>query len=129
MGDEDPATNADLNNIMTQMEAMMVVIESQKTQLGAFTSGASSSTPPTLVETPDKPSLDEVDPEKVEEVEDDEDASKKGNTSRGHSPEIPHPTSYVSGRHLKCHTLLHVLHRLHFMLLALPIGKITCTLT
>jgi hypothetical protein len=39
MSDEEPATKADLNNLMTRMEAMMVVIESQKTQLDALTSG------------------------------------------------------------------------------------------
>jgi hypothetical protein len=64
-------------------------------------SGASSSTPPTPVETSDKPSLGEVDPEKVEDVEGDDDASKKGNTSRGHGSETPPPVSYVSGRHLQ----------------------------
>jgi hypothetical protein len=101
MGDKEPATKADLNNLMTRMEAMMVVIESQKTQLDALTSGTSSTAPPTSIESPNKPSLNEDDPEKVQEVEGDEDASKKGNTSRGHSPEIPHPTSYVSGRHLQ----------------------------
>jgi hypothetical protein len=83
------------------MYAMMVVMESQKSQLDALTSGASSSTPPTPVETSDKPSLGEVDPEKVEEVEGDDDASKKGNTPRGHGTETPPPVSYVSGRHLQ----------------------------
>jgi hypothetical protein len=101
MGDEEPSTKADLNNLMTRMDAMMVVMESQKTQLDALTSGASSSTPPTPVETSDKPSLGEVDPEKVEEVEGDDDASKKGNTPRGHGTETPPPVSYVSGRHLQ----------------------------
>jgi hypothetical protein len=48
MGDEEPATKADLNSLMTRMEAMMVVIESQKTQLDVLTSGTSSTTPPTL---------------------------------------------------------------------------------
>jgi hypothetical protein len=49
MGDEEPATKADLNNLMTRMDAMIVVMESQKSQLDALTSGASSSTPPTPV--------------------------------------------------------------------------------
>jgi hypothetical protein len=82
------------------MDAMMVVIEIQKTQLDALTSGTSSTTPSTPIETSDKPSLNEDDLEKVE-VEGDEDPPKKDNTSRGHSPEILHPTSYVSGRHLQ----------------------------
>jgi hypothetical protein len=83
------------------MDAMMVVMESQKSQLNALTSGASSSTPPTSVETSDKPSLGEVDPKKVEEVEGDDDASKKGNTPREHGMETPPPMSYVFGRHLQ----------------------------
>jgi hypothetical protein len=81
MGDEDPVTKADLNTLMSRMEAMMVVIENHKTQLDALTSGMTSTTPPTLVDTPDKPPLNEDDPEKVEDVEGDEDTSKKGNTS------------------------------------------------
>jgi hypothetical protein len=81
MGDKDPVTKADLNTLMSRMEAMMVVIENHKTQLDAFTSGTTSTTPPTLVDTPDKPPLNEDDPEKVEDVEGDEDTSKKGNTS------------------------------------------------
>jgi hypothetical protein len=101
MGDEEPATKADLNNLMTRMDAMMVVMESQKSQLDALTSGASSSTPRTPVETSDKPSLGKVDPEKVEKVEGDDDASKKGNTPREHGTETPPPVSYVSGRHLE----------------------------
>jgi hypothetical protein len=36
MGDEEPATKADLNNLMTWMDAMMVVMESQKSQLDAW---------------------------------------------------------------------------------------------
>jgi hypothetical protein len=99
MGDKEPATKADLNHLMTQMDAMMGVIESQKTQLDALTSGTSSTTPPTPVETSGKPSLNKDAPEKVE-VEGDEEPPKKDNTFRGHSPEIPHPMSYVSGRHL-----------------------------
>jgi hypothetical protein len=79
----------------------MVVMESQKSQLDALTSGASRSTPPTPVETLDKPSLSEVDLEKVEEVEGDDDASKKGNTPREHGMETPPPVSYVSGRNLQ----------------------------
>jgi hypothetical protein len=83
------------------MEAMMVVIECHKTQLDALTSGTASTTPSTLVDASDKPPLNKDDPEKVEDVGGDEDASKKGNTSRGHSSEVPHPMSYVSGRHLQ----------------------------
>jgi hypothetical protein len=60
---------------------MMEVIENHKTQLDALTSGMTSTTPPTLVDTPDKPPLNEDDPEKVEDVEGDEDTSKKGNTT------------------------------------------------
>jgi hypothetical protein len=82
------------------MDAMMVVIENQKTQLDALTSGMSSTPPPTPFETSNKPSLNEYDTEKAE-VEGNEDPPKKDNPSRGHSPEIPHPTSYVSGRHLQ----------------------------
>jgi hypothetical protein len=102
MGDEEPATKADLNQLMARMEAMMGAIESQKLQLDALTSGTSSTTPPTPVETSDKdkPSLNEDDPDKVGD-ESNEDPLKMDNTSRGHSPEIPHPTSYVSGRHLQ----------------------------
>jgi hypothetical protein len=101
MGDEDPATKADFNNLMSRMEAMMVVIENHKTQRVALTSCTTSTTPPTLVNTSDKTPLNEDDPEKVDIIEGDEDTSKKGNTSRGHSSEVPHPTSYVSGRHLQ----------------------------
>jgi hypothetical protein len=54
MGDEEPASKADLNHLMTQMEAMMGAIENQKIQLDALTSGTSSTTPPTPVETLDK---------------------------------------------------------------------------
>jgi hypothetical protein len=35
MGDEEPATKADLNHLMARMEAMMGAIESQKIQLDA----------------------------------------------------------------------------------------------
>jgi hypothetical protein len=82
------------------MDAMVGIIESQKTQLDALTSGTSSITPPTLVETSGKPPLNEDDPDKVGD-EGDEEPPKEDSTSRGHSPEIPHPTSYVSGRHLQ----------------------------
>jgi hypothetical protein len=37
----------------------------------------------------------------VEEVEGDEDTTKRGDLPMGHNLEIPHPTSYVSGRHLQ----------------------------
>jgi hypothetical protein len=100
MGDQEPATKADLNNLMTRMDAMMGVIESQKTQLNALTSGTSSTTPPTPVETSGKPTLNEDDLDKDGD-EGDEETPKVDNTSTGHSPEIPHPTSYVSGRHLQ----------------------------
>jgi hypothetical protein len=108
MGDEEgPVTKADFNTLMTQMGAMMVEIQNHKTKLKALTSGMSSTTPPAPVDpsgkedpvTKDKPSED--DSEKVGEVEGDEDTTKKGDTSRGHNSEVPHPTSYVSGRHLQ----------------------------
>jgi hypothetical protein len=83
------------------MEAMMVVIKNHKTQLDALTSGMTSTTPPALVDTSDKALLNEDDPKKVDDVEGDEDTTKKGDMPRGHSTEIPHPTSYVSGRHLQ----------------------------
>jgi hypothetical protein len=102
MGNEEPATKADLNSIMTRMDAMMASMKSQKSQLDALTSGTSSTTPPTPIETPDKdkPSLNEKDPDK-DGNESNEDPPKKDDTSRGHSMEIPPPTSYVSGRHLQ----------------------------
>jgi hypothetical protein len=106
MGNEDPVTKADFNNLMTQMEAMMVEIQSHKTKLEALSSGTSSTTPPAPIDALDKvdPLNKEkplkVDPEKVEEVEGGEDTTKKRDTPRGHGPEIPHATSYVSGRHL-----------------------------
>jgi hypothetical protein len=100
MGDEEPATKADLNHLMARMDAMMGVIKSQKTQLDALTSGTSSTTPPTPVDTSDKASLNEDDPDKVGD-EGNEQPPKKDDTSRGHSPEIPHPMSYVSERHLQ----------------------------
>ena len=101
MGDEEPATKGDLNNIMTRMDAMMAAMESQKSQLDALTSGTSSTTPPTPVDTSgkDKPSLNEEDPEK-DGNENNEDPPKKDDTSRGHSTEVPHPTSYVCYRHI-----------------------------
>jgi hypothetical protein len=102
MGEEEPATKAALNHLMARMEAMMGAIESQKIQLDALTSGTSSTTPPSPVETSDKnkPSLNKDDPDKVRD-ESNEDPPKKDDTSRAHSTEIPHPTSYVSGRHLQ----------------------------
>jgi hypothetical protein len=107
MGDEDPVTKEDFNNLMTQMEAMMVEIQSHKTKLEALSSGTSSTTPPALVDPSDKEDLlnkekpFKDDPEKAKEVEGDEDTTKKGDTPRGHNSEIPHPTSYVSERHLQ----------------------------
>jgi hypothetical protein len=107
MGDEDPITKADFKNLMTQMEAMMVEIQSHKTKLEALSSATSSTTTPAPVDISDKgdplnkeKSLED-DPEKVEEVEGDEDTTKKGDTPRGHKLEIPYPTSYVSRRHLQ----------------------------
>jgi hypothetical protein len=82
------------------MEAMMGAIESQKSQLDALISETSSTTPPTPVETSGKPTLNEVDPDEDED-EGDKEPPKVDDTFRGHSPEIPHPTSYVSGRHLQ----------------------------
>jgi hypothetical protein len=81
---------------------MMGAIESQKIQLDALTSRTSSTTPPTPVETldKDKPSLEEDNSDKVGD-ESNENPPKKDDTSWGHSPEIPHPTSYVSWRHLQ----------------------------
>jgi flagellar capping protein FliD len=98
MGDEEPATKADLNSLVSRMDAMMAAIESQKSQLDALTNGTSSTTPPTPVVTPDKdkPSLNEDDPDKDGD-ESNEDPPKKDDTPRGHSTEIPHRTSYVSG--------------------------------
>jgi hypothetical protein len=84
------------------MEAMMVEMPSQKTQLNALTSGMTSNTPLAPVDTSDKGvPLNKDDPEKVDDVEGDVDTAKKGDMPRGHSTEIPHPTSYVSGRHLQ----------------------------
>jgi hypothetical protein len=102
MGDEDPVTKADFNDLMSRMEAMMVEIQSHKTQLDALTSGTTCTTPPAPVDTSDKgASLNKHDPEKVDDVEGDGDTAKKGDMPRGHSTKIPHPTSYVSGRHLQ----------------------------
>jgi hypothetical protein len=87
MGNEDAVTKVDFNNLMTQMEAMMVEIQCHKTKLEALTSGRSRTTPPASVDTSDKGDpLNkekplEDDPEKVEEVEGDEDTTKK----RGHA--------------------------------------------
>jgi hypothetical protein len=84
------------------MEAMMVEIQNHKTQLNALTSGTTSTTTLAPVDTSDKEvSLNEDDPEKVDDVEGDEDTTKKGDTPRGHSTEIPHSMSYVSGRYLQ----------------------------
>jgi hypothetical protein len=107
MGDEDTITKADFNNLMAQMEAMMVEIQSQKTKLKALTSATSSTTPLALVDASDKgdPLKKEKpledNPEKVDEVEGDEDTTKKGDTPRGYNSEIPQPMSYVSRRHLQ----------------------------
>jgi hypothetical protein len=87
MGDEAPVTKADFKNLMTQMEAMMVEFQSHKTKLEALSSATSSTTPPAPVDisgkgdplNKEKPLED--DPEKVEEVEGDEDTTKK----RGHT--------------------------------------------
>jgi hypothetical protein len=54
------------------------------------------------VDTSDKgDTLNEDDPEKVDDVEGDGDTTKKDNTPRGHNSEIPPPVSCVSGRHLQ----------------------------
>jgi hypothetical protein len=80
MGDED--TKADFNNLMTQMEAMMVEIQSHKTKLEALTSVTSSTTPSAPVDASDKEDPFnkekplEDDPEKVGKVEGDEDTIK-----------------------------------------------------
>jgi hypothetical protein len=101
MGNEDPITKADFNNLMSRMEAIMVVIKKHKTQLDALTSGTTCTTPPAPVDPSNKALLDEENLEKVNDVEGDKDATKKSESSKGHSTEIPHPTSYVSGRHLQ----------------------------
>jgi hypothetical protein len=101
MGDEDPVTKSDFSTLMSQMVAMMVEIQSHKTQLEALASGTSSTTP-APVDTSDKGDpLNEDDPEKVGDVEGNRDTAKKDNTPRGHNLEIPPPMSYVSGRHLQ----------------------------
>jgi hypothetical protein len=84
------------------MDAMMAAMESQKSLLDALTSGTSSTTPPTPVDTSDKdkPSLNEDDLGKDGD-ESSDDQPKKDDTSRGHSTKIPYPKSYVSGRHLQ----------------------------
>jgi hypothetical protein len=101
MGKEDPITKADFNNLMSRMEAMMVVIENHKTQLDALTSCTTSTTPPAPVDPSNKALLNKDDSEKVNDVEGDEDTTKKSDSSKGHSMEIPHPMSYISGRHLQ----------------------------
>jgi hypothetical protein len=101
MGDEDLVTKSNFNTLMTQMGAMMAEIQSHRTQLEALASGTSSTTPPTLVDPSDKPTLNEDDPEKVDVVEGDEDTNNKGNTPMEQSSGIPPPVSYVSGRHLQ----------------------------
>jgi hypothetical protein len=85
MDDEDPINKSDFNTLMSQMAAMMVEIQSHKTQLEALASGTSSTTPPASVDSSDKPLLNKDDPEKVEVVEGDEGTNKKGNTHREHS--------------------------------------------
>jgi hypothetical protein len=102
MDDEDPITKADFNTLMSQMMAMMVEIQCHKTQLKALTSGTASTTPPTPVDISDKGDpLNEDDLEKLDDVEGDEDTTKKSDNPRGHNSEVPHPTSYVSERHLQ----------------------------
>jgi hypothetical protein len=101
MSNEDHITKADLNTLMTQMAAMIVEIQSHKTQLETLSSGTSSTTPSAPIDSSDKPLLNEDDPEKVEVVEGDEDTNKKGNMPREHSSKIPPSVSYVSGRHLQ----------------------------
>jgi hypothetical protein len=108
MGDkEGPDTRADFNSLMTQMVSMMEEIENNKTKIESLTSGTSSTTPPALADTSgkgdplNKEKPLECDLERLGEVEGDEDTTKKGGTYRGHNSEVPHPTSYVSGRHLQ----------------------------
>jgi hypothetical protein len=108
MGDEDTLiTKADFNDLVTRMAAMMEEMQSQKAKLKSLSSCTSSTTPPAPVDASEKGDpLNkekplEDDPEKVDEVEGDEDTTKKGDTPRGHNSDIPHPTSYVSGRHLQ----------------------------
>jgi hypothetical protein len=112
------------------MDAMMAAMEFQKSQLDALTSGTSSTTPPTSVETSgkDKPSLNEDDPDKDGD-ESNDDPPKKDDTSREHSTEFHILRAMFPKDTFKYHTLLHAAHRHHLMLLALPIGKITCALT
>jgi hypothetical protein len=108
MGDEDGpvTTKAYFNSLMIQMAAMMEEIQNNKTKLEALSSGTISTTPLAPVDIPgkndslnkDKPP--EEDLEKVDEDEGDENSPKKGDTPRGYS-EIPHLTSYVSGRHIQ----------------------------
>jgi hypothetical protein len=112
MGDEEPATKADLNHLMARMEVMMGAIESQKSKFDALISGMSSTTPPTPVETSVKPTLNEDDPDEDGD-EGDEDPPKVDDTSKGHSPEIPHPTSYVSERYLQMPHLVIRLKRIY----------------
>jgi hypothetical protein len=100
MGDKEPVTKSDFHTLMTQMEAMMAEIQNHRTQLEALASGTSSTTPPTPVDPSDKPSLNEVDPEKVEVVEGDEDTNNKDKPPKEQSSAIPRPVSYVSERHL-----------------------------
>jgi hypothetical protein len=76
-----------------------------------------------------KDKLPEEDPEKVDEDEGDQDSPKKGGMPRGHHSEVPHPMSFVSGRHVQMPHLafcgpLPPLDASRF-----PIGKITCALT
>jgi hypothetical protein len=102
MGNEDLVTKADFNTLMSQMTAMMVEIQSQKTQLEALTSGMTSTTLPAPVDISDKGDpLNKDEPEKVDDVEGDEDTTRKGDTPRGHNSEVAHPTRYVSGRHIQ----------------------------
>jgi hypothetical protein len=84
------------------MVAMMVEIQSHKTQLEALGSGTSSTTPSAPVDISDKGDpLNKDDPEKVDDVEGDDDTVNKGNTYRGHNAELPPPMIYVSERHLQ----------------------------
>jgi hypothetical protein len=98
MGDGEPNTKVDFHNLMTRIEAMMVVLENQKTQLDALTSGTTSAAPPALV--------DSLKARRFHLLQ----AMSPGDTS-------------------KCHTLPLAVLCHHLILLALPIGKITCALT
>jgi hypothetical protein len=97
----------DFNDLMAKMMTMMEEIQNNKAKLEALSSGTTSTTPPAPIDPSDKEAplnkykSSEEDPEKVDEDEGDENSPKKGDTPRGQHLEVPHPTSYVSGRHVQ----------------------------